>query len=129
VADKEVESTSKGHAKQTMREKATQTATKNADKPHRVRKARRAIFSPLRPIVRVLMRIGHWKPFHLLGLVLVPRYFRNSWHELGGVTWPSLRQSRRLTVAVVIFATVFGILIALVDYGLDKVFKKVILKQ
>lgn len=111
-----------------MREKATQTATK-ADKPHRIRNALRKLVSPLRPVGRVVKRIGHWKPFHILGLILVPRYFRNSWAELRQVTWPSLRESRRLTVAVVIFATVFGLLIAVVDYGLDKVFKKVILKQ
>jgi preprotein translocase subunit SecE len=61
--------------------------------------------------------------------VIVPRYFRNSWAELRRVTWPGRKETRQLTSAVLVFAVIFGILIATVDYGLDKVFKKVILKQ
>ena len=64
----------------------------------------------------------------IIGAILLPRYFRNSWKELRQVTWPNGRESRRLTIAVVLFATVFGLVIALVDYGLDKVFKQVLLK-
>lgn len=43
------------------------------------------------------------------------------------VTWPSRQQTRQLTFAVILFSIVFGILVALVDFGLDKLFKKVIL--
>jgi len=68
------------------------------------------------------------RPFHLLGLVLFPPYFRNSWQELKLVKWPSRRDSRRLTFAVLIFAIIFGAAIALVDYGLDKLFKNILLK-
>lgn len=59
---------------------------------------------------------------------LIPRYFRNSWEELKGVTWPSRRETRQLTIAVFIFAIVFGIIITITDYGLDKIFKKVLIK-
>lgn len=63
-----------------------------------------------------------------IGRVLVPKYFRNSWVELKQVTWPDRRQTMRLTFAVIVFATIFGIAIAIVDYGLDKLFKELLLK-
>jgi preprotein translocase SecE subunit len=89
----------------------------------------RKIFAPFRAIGRGLGRIERFKPIHLIGLVIVPVYLRNAWRELIQVTWPSRRETLRLTTAVIIFSVIFGILIAITDYGLDKVFKKVILKQ
>ncbi|GAC1502957.1 MAG: hypothetical protein NVS1B10_07910 [Candidatus Saccharimonadales bacterium] len=66
--------------------------------------------------------------FRLIGKVVVPVYFRQSWTELRQVSWPTIRQSRQLTFAVIVFAVIFGATIALVDYGLDKIFKNVLLK-
>lgn len=114
-------------APETVRERATKAQEADA-KPKRSRKPSK-IFAPLRPIGRALRKFGNLKPVRFIGRILLPGYFRNSWHELRLVTWPSRRESRRLTTAVMIFAIVFGVLIALVDYGLDKAFKKVILKQ
>lgn len=68
------------------------------------------------------------KPLRLIGKVIFPVYLRKSWGELRLVTWPNWKQSRQLTSAVLIFAIIFGAVIALVDYGLDKVFKDVLLK-
>lgn len=62
------------------------------------------------------------------GRFLVPKYFRNSWAELREVSWPDRHQTARLTFAVIAFATVFGIAIAIVDYGLDKLFRELLLK-
>jgi preprotein translocase SecE subunit len=70
---------------------------------------------PLRPVAKVLS----W---------LIPRYFINSWREVRQVTWPNRKETWRLTLAVFIFAVVFGALVAGVDKGLDEIFKKVILK-
>jgi preprotein translocase SecE subunit len=73
--------------------------------------------------------------FRILGRLLrplrwlIPSYFINSWREVRQVTWPNRRETWRLTLAVFIFAVVFGTLIAGVDKGLDFLFKKVILKQ
>ena len=58
----------------------------------------------------------------------VPSYFINSWKELKQVTWPGRRETWRLTLAVFVFAMVFGTIIAIVDKGLEDLFKKVILK-
>ncbi len=63
-----------------------------------------------------------------IGRRIVPKYFRESWRELKEVTWPDRRQTVKLTFAVIAFATVFGIAIAIVDYGLDKLFREVLLK-
>ncbi len=68
------------------------------------------------------------RPARLIGKVLLPTYLRNSWQELKLVTWPNWNESRRLTYAVLIFAVIFGASIALVDYGLDKLFKSILLK-
>lgn len=76
-------------------------------------------FKPLAPLIRVL---------RLVGKVVFPVYLRRSWHELRLVQWPNWRESRRLTSAVLIFAVIFGAVIAVVDYGLDKVFRDVLLK-
>lgn len=63
-----------------------------------------------------------------VGRFIVPKYFRNSWHELRAVQWPDRRQTWRLTGAVIAFAVAFGIAIAIVDFGLDKLFKELLLK-
>lgn len=73
------------------------------------------IFRPLRFMKRPL----RW---------LMPTYFLNAWRELKLVTWPTRRETWRLTLAVFIFATVFGLLVAGVDKILDYLFKHVILK-
>ena len=77
------------------------------------------IFKPLRPAVSLLARILSR---------LIPRYFVNSWREVRQVTWPTRVETWRLTLAVFIFATIFGAMVAAVDKGLDEIFKKVILK-
>lgn len=81
-----------------------------------------------------LQQVSHlsiWKPFRVVGRFvlrfLVPPYFRNSWKEMSLVTWPDRLQTKRLTVAVIIFSIIFGVLVAIVDFILDKLFKKVIL--
>lgn len=63
-----------------------------------------------------------------LGRLIGLRYIRDSWRELRGVTWPTFRDSRRLTGAVIVFSIIFGLFIALVDYGLDKAFKELFVK-
>ena len=113
---------------QTMREKSEKTVTK-AGKPKRVKGVLRTFAAPFKYAGKILGIIGSFKPIHFIGLILFPKYFRNSWKELRLVTWPNRKQTRQLTLAVVIFATIFGVLIAITDYGLDKVFRKVILKQ
>jgi preprotein translocase SecE subunit len=104
----------------------------------------RGFFWPLKMIGRGLAWLAHRPPlkqighgirwfFRLRGMRLIGRitgfsYARNSWRELQDVTWPTRREGRRLTTAVIIFSVIFGALIAIVDFGLDKLFKAVFLK-
>jgi len=68
---------------------------------------------------RILRRIGQ---------VFVPRYLINSWREVKLVSWPNRKETWRLTLAVFIFAAVFGGLVAGVDKVLDIIFKNLVLK-
>lgn len=73
--------------------------------------------------LRPVKFIGRW-----LAKLLLINYFISSWKELKLVTWPNRKQTVQLTFAVFIFSIVFGIMIAIVDYGLDKLFKQVLLR-
>jgi preprotein translocase SecE subunit len=99
----------------------TRTARLKGSSSGRVRSITRPIGHPLRVVTGT-------KPARLIGKVLLPSYLRNSWRELKLVAWPNWLESRRLTYAVLIFAVIFGAAIALVDYGLDKLFKDILLK-
>ncbi|HSX46370.1 MAG TPA: preprotein translocase subunit SecE [Patescibacteria group bacterium] len=111
-------------------------------KPRRVKRARSFLAIPFIGLWRVLTallrpfsfllwpfktRIGRFIG-RVLAAIFLLRYFRNSWRELMQVEWPNRRQTTKLTVAVFLFAIFFGVLISVVDYGLDKVFKQFILK-
>ena len=82
------------------------------------------VFAP----IKRLGRLPIWKPFRFIGKVIVPPYIRNSWRELRMVDWPTRKQTRQLTGAVILFTIVFGVLVAALDFGLDKLFKQVIVR-
>lgn len=123
---------------ETFRERAIKAA-EGIDKPSRASRVKSSsgkIASPVfKPIGRALTAVFGsvvFKPFRrplrLIGLVLLPRFVRNSWKELKLVHWPSWHESRALTYAVLVFAVAFGATIAVVDYGLDKLFRDILLK-
>ena len=123
---------------ETFRERAVKAA-ESGEKPHRIRRVLTVVAKPFklifRPIGRFIKLVFYRQPFLLLrrplriiGKVLLPIYIRNSWRELRQVNWPSWKQSRSLTLAVILFAVVFGLVIAGVDYGLDKLFRQILLK-
>ena len=58
---------------------------------------------------------------------IVPRFIKEAFKEIKLVTWPDARTTFKLTTAVIIFATVFSLMVSLVDYGFGKIFKKVFL--
>ena len=101
-------------------------------------------FWPIRAIWRGLAWLSHRPPLkqighglrwffrlrvvRFIGRLLGFTYIRDSWRELRKVTWPSFRESLRLTAAVIVFSVIFGAIIAVVDFGLDKVFRQILLK-
>ncbi len=107
---------------ETVREKVERTAALAEAKPRKLAKTTKKAAAPFRFLGRLLRPVGKVLRF------IVPPYFRNSWKELRLVTWPSRRETLRLTGAVIMFSIVFGAVIAAVDYGLEKLFKEVLLK-
>jgi len=111
-------------------------AAKAKEKPAKSSRARRVLAVPAKPVKR--LRLNERGPVRAVKVPLrhakrglawiVPSYFVNAFRELRQVQWPKRRETWRLTLAVFIFAIVFGALVAGVDKGLDEVFKKVILK-
>lgn len=59
---------------------------------------------------------------------IIPKYFKEAWRELKLVQWPNRKETAKLTLAVLVFAVVFGLLVTIVDFGLDKIFKELLLK-
>jgi preprotein translocase subunit SecE len=92
---------------------------------------KRSLKAPVKKVTGPLGKVKNRASKGFLGKIgrfLLPKYFRNSWQELRKVSWPDRRQTARLTFAVIAFATVFGVAIAIVDYGLDKLFRELLLK-
>lgn len=116
---------------ETFRERAVKAA-EEGDKPTRSGAVKGFVGSIFKAIWRVLKAVFgpvfRLKPFKLLGRILFPEYFRSSWRELKLVQWPNWKQSRKLTFAVIVFAIIFGVTIAIVDFFLDKLFKDILLK-
>jgi preprotein translocase SecE subunit len=119
---------------ETFRERALK-ANIESDKPGQraqIQELRRQLFKPLHSAGQAIAHFPLFKPLRkplrIIGLVIFPKYFRSSWAELKQVTWPGFKESLRLTWAVLLFAIIFGTAVALVDYGLDAVFKRILLK-
>ncbi len=73
-------------------------------------------------IVKKSDKVKKNRRFHI-----IPKFIREAFKEIRLVTWPDARTTTKLSVAVIIFATVFAIVVSLVDYGFGKIFKKVFL--
>lgn len=138
MADKKADTQSESKATSKRRLRAatpvsvreqSERAQAKADQPSRRSRAGSIVSAPFRFIGRILRPLGAFKPIRALGYVVAPPYIRNSWRELRQVTWPNRTQTRQLTFAVIVFSLVFGIVVAVTDYGLDKLFRAVILKQ
>lgn len=116
----------------TMRESAAKSRA-NAEKPKRVRKAADIAKKPVDSVNSALKKEYHLiKPkddgnFFTKSRKLTPGYFRSAWSELRQVTWPGRKETCRLVFAVFMFALVMGTAIAVLDYGLEKLLREVIL--
>ena len=104
----------------------------------------RGFFMPVRLLGRGIAWLSHQPPLkqlghglrwffrlqfvRFIGRMLGFRFFRGSVQELKLVTWPTKREGVRLTSAVVMFSVAFSLVLACVDYGLDKLFKHLLLK-
>jgi preprotein translocase SecE subunit len=115
----------------TVRQQSEEALTKSGQ-PSKRQKVGRAASKPFRFLAilgRPFRWLGKFRLFRWIGYIFAPPYLRNSLKELRLVTWPTRKQSRQLTFAVIVFSLIFGLLAAITDYGLDKLFRGVILKH
>lgn len=121
--------------KQTVRERAE--ASSIVRKPRRIKKAATSAASPIKSVRSGIKREVHifrYPENKKFGKFLnrkarfFPKFFSEAWKELRLVEWPNRRTSWKSTFAVVVFAVVFGLIIAITDYGLDQLFKNVLIK-
>lgn len=119
---------------ETVREKASKKTDVTA-KPRRLHKASGAVRRPISAARRIGKKEYHpiKLPDNAIGRFLTtnrrftPRYLRESWAELKQVTWPNRKETTSLTLAVFAFAIVFSVTIGVVDYGLERLFKTLLL--
>ncbi len=131
------DSTSKKRKIKTSPETVRERAQKVADTPVKKRRVKQTVKSVGKPF-KAATKMGA-KEYYLplpdtrLGRFLnrrrslIPRYFRESWKELRLVTWPNRKETTKLTLAVFAFAIIFGLLVSVVDFGLDRLFKEALL--
>lgn len=121
VRERTAKQTAKAEAKSTRRPK------------RRVRRAASTVAKPLKGPFRVISWPFRLRAIRLVGRVLGrifwPKYFRNSWIELRQVTWPTRRDTWKLTFAVLIFAVAFGLMAAGVDVVLDRIIRRIVFRS
>ncbi len=119
---------------QTVRERVEASKEEKPVKKVRFKRLKKAFAWSFSPFKKLGKFLNKYKVFRIIGKVLKfigrilwPEYLRSSWREIKLVTWPNWNESRRLTVAVLGFAVVFGALVASLDYGLSHLFRLIIL--
>jgi len=58
----------------------------------------------------------------------IKTFFRESFLELKKVHWPTPKETKNLTIAVLVLAAFFGLILALMDFGLGKIIYPLIIK-
>lgn len=118
--------------KSSLRERNKKVA-ESKNKPKRIRKAAAQAKKPISGVGKVLTTEFHVLPrgsgenFFTKSRKPTPKYFSDSIAELRYVSWPGRRETWKLVFAVFVFALTLGSFIALLDFGLEQIFKKVIL--
>ncbi len=108
-------------------------AAEAKDKPKRIRKAAENAAKPVGKARAALKTEFHVIPqkedagFFMKSRKATPSYFTKSLGELKFVTWPGRRETWKLVFAVFVFALTMGLFIAVLDFGLEKLFRTIIL--
>ncbi len=113
--------------------KAEARAVKSEGKLKRaLKKIGRTIYKPLKKPLHILTAPFRTRPMRFigrtLGRIFWPKYFRNSYKELKQVTWPTQKDTWKLTGAVLVFAIVFGLAAAGTDFVLDKIIQRIVFR-
>ncbi len=115
----------------TVRER---TKTQRSAKPRRLKATASSIVSPIKKAHKTGKKeynlpLPDNKVGKILGtrVRLVPRFLREAWAEIKLVTWPTRKETIRLTIAVFVFAFIFAVFVGILDLILDKIFRRIIL--
>ncbi len=119
---------------ESMRDKTSKAVSRSA-KPRRLQSTARAVRRPFVAANRIAKKEYYvvkpreqgFKGFLTKPRRWTPGYFRSAFKELRIVTWPDRRTTWKLVTSVFLFSIIFGLSIAIVDYGLDKLFRKAFL--
>lgn len=109
-------------------------ASAKAKKPRKLANKSKKVSRPLGKVARAGKKEFHpiKLPDNRLGRIFekkvrfIPRYFSEAWEEVRKVTWPNRQETIKLTFAVLVFSVVFSVIVATLDYGLDKLFREII---
>lgn len=91
---------------------------------------RKAVRKALKKEVHLPIKLPDNKLGSALGKkrgLLFGKYFRESWTEIRKVTWPSRKETLKLTIAVILFTAVFTIFMSFADLGISNVVERVLL--
>jgi preprotein translocase SecE subunit len=122
--------------KQTLRERNDKAADAKSKPERRARRAARSTVSRGKKVGGVLTTELHLTNrkennddhgFFSKSRSLTPRYVANSWNEVRQVKWTGFKETWKLVFAVFVFSVIVGGFIALLDFGLEKLFRAVIL--
>lgn len=117
---------------QTVRER---TLAGDSGKRKRIRRNAGRVASPLRKlnvfkllkkIARPLPDNGFGRILRRIGRIIFPRFISDAGREITLVKWPNFRETTRLTLAVFIFSVIFAAIVGVLDFGLDKLFREVV---
>lgn len=118
---------------ETVRERA-EKATATGPKPRRLHTTAHKVGRPLRAARRIGRKEYYLPlPKNRIGAFLnkrrsfTPKFFKEAWAEVRQVTWPSRKETWKLTLAVFIFAIIFGLVVWVIDLGLDWISNKLYL--
>lgn len=90
----------------------------NKNQKKKAGRAKNKISSPFSKVFRLVRKVLS---------KIVPGFLKGAFYEIRQVTWPDRRETIRLTWAVFVFATIFSIIVAALDFVLDKIFRSIIL--
>ena len=91
---------------------------------------RKALKSSLSKEVHLPIRLPESKIGKTLGKqrrLPLAKYFSESYAEMKKVTWPSRKETLKLTFAVIVFTTIFTLFMTIADLGIGNVVERVLL--
>ncbi len=122
---------------ETVRERNAKEAAKveakaNKQPKRRVQRAANKVAKPFKKPASIITWPFRTRPVRwvgrVLGRIFWPKYFRDAFKEVRLVTWPSRKNTWKLTFAVIVFAVVFGLAAAGTDFVLDKIIRRIVFR-